>query len=99
MRLIFVCPNCGADLKCGELLSDPPVPVMNCNECGFIWYGKIDFDGDMRIPFMPPSTYDWNASGEYVPECCRGCSNHPKNGGSGVCVCALPYFSKDGVTC
>lgn len=25
----------------------------------------------------------------YVPESCRGCSNHPSNGGSGVCYCIL----------
>ena len=27
-----------------------------------------------------------------VPECCKGCSNHPSNGGSGICHCTLPYF-------
>jgi len=23
---------------------------------------------------------------------CRGCSNHPNNGGSGICHCTIPYF-------
>lgn len=26
------------------------------------------------------------------PSCCDGCSNNPKNGGSGICSCALPYM-------
>ena len=26
------------------------------------------------------------------PSCCDGCSNNPKNGGSGVCNCTLPYM-------
>lgn len=24
-----------------------------------------------------------------IPLCCRNCSNHPKNGGSGICHCIL----------
>ena len=26
------------------------------------------------------------------PSCCDGCSNNPKNGGSGICNCTLPYM-------
>ena len=26
------------------------------------------------------------------PDCCDGCSNNPKNGGSGICNCTLPYM-------
>lgn len=29
----------------------------------------------------------------YVPDCCRYCSNHPSNGGSGICHCVLPYLA------
>ena len=25
----------------------------------------------------------------YIPEACRHCSNHPSNGGSGICQCIL----------
>ena len=98
MKLIYVCPNCGTDLEGGELLANPPVPFVRCPECGFIWYGKMNFE-EMRIPFAPPIQYDWNASGEDIPACCRRCNNHPSNGGSGVCLCALPYFTNGGVTC
>ena len=27
-----------------------------------------------------------------IPEPCRGCSNHPSNGGSGICNCTLGQF-------
>lgn len=26
---------------------------------------------------------------KYIPEACRNCSNHPSNGGSGICQCIL----------
>ena len=26
------------------------------------------------------------------PDCCTECSNNPKNGGSGICNCTLPYM-------
>lgn len=26
------------------------------------------------------------------PDCCDGCSNNPKNGGSGICNCTLPHM-------
>ena len=32
-----------------------------------------------------------------VPACCKNCSNHPSNGGSGICNCAAPYLGL--VTC
>lgn len=25
----------------------------------------------------------------YIPEACKSCSNHPSNGGSGICNCTL----------
>ena len=31
-----------------------------------------------------------------VPESCLGCSNHPSNGGSGICNCILGQFR---ITC
>ena len=27
-----------------------------------------------------------------IPEPCRGCSNHPNNGGSGICNCTLGQY-------
>ena len=28
-----------------------------------------------------------------MPSVCEGCSNNPKNGGSGICNCTIPYFA------
>ena len=32
----------------------------------------------------------------YIPEACRSCTNHPSNGGTGICHCTLGSYS---VTC
>ena len=48
---------------------------------------------------IEPAISDWMR--EYLnveqcetnfPSCCDGCSNNPKNGGSGICNCTLPYM-------
>jgi hypothetical protein len=36
---------------------------------------------------FPAEFYDENC-----PQVCVGCSNNPKNGGSGICNCTLPYM-------
>lgn len=40
-----------------------------------------------RLPSLPQSTELW----DWVPQACRTCSNHPMNGGSGLCCCSLAY--------
>lgn len=35
--------------------------------------------------------YEWT-----IPQACRSCSNHPSNGGSGICHCTL---GKPQITC
>ena len=30
---------------------------------------------------------------EGIPNACKGCSNHPSNGGSGICHCTIPQMS------
>lgn len=32
-----------------------------------------------------------------IPACCVNCSNHPSNGGSGICNCVAPFLNQ--VTC
>ena len=34
-----------------------------------------------------------NGTDYYVPPACRGCSNHPSNGGSGICHCTLGGYT------
>lgn len=48
---------------------------------------------------LPSSLNDINLTNvlEYgdIPNCCKSCSNHPSNGGSGICNCTAPYFEKN----
>lgn len=37
---------------------------------------------------QPLQTFEIN-----YPDVCDGCSNNPKNGGSGICNCTIPYLS------
>ena len=98
MKIVYTCPACGADIKRIMYLTDPPRPGLKCTKCAWSWYGDVEFE-EIRVPFTPPVPYDWNTSCEPIPECCRNCRNHPVNGGSGFCMCAMPYFSGGGVTC
>lgn len=41
------------------------------------------------FPDTDSTTVDLNA----IPQCCRGCSNHPLNGGSGNCNCVAPFLN------
>lgn len=50
---------------------------------------------------MEQQVYNWfedygkrflEVNGYDYPDCCDGCSNNPKNGGSGICNCTLPYM-------
>ncbi len=50
---------------------------------------------------MEPQVYNWfedygkrylEVNGFDYPDCCDECSNNPKNGGSGICNCTLPYM-------
>lgn len=47
-----------------------------------------DYYGCRRAqPYCEKNTYIYQ--NEYVPDACRNCSNHPSNGGSGICFCTL----------
>ena len=40
-------------------------------------------------PYIHPFVTDESS----IPDCCKRCSNHPSNGGSGICNCVLPYVT------
>lgn len=46
------------------------------------------------VPDWTPDT--WNPKLAHIPEACRHCSNHPCNGGDGICNCTLGLMT---VTC
>lgn len=48
-----------------------------------------------RLPTLPQAEEPPLMRGAWDPtDPCRGCSNHPNNGGSGVCHCTIPYFHR-----
>lgn len=56
-----------------------------CPRCGRVnapWVSQCGCQGSV---FKKIDT--WSPSG--IPEACRNCSNHPSNGGSGICHCTL----------
>lgn len=42
-----------------------------------------------RDPLIYPATIAPQVHHPLIPEACRGCANHPSNGGSGICTCTL----------
>jgi len=75
----------------------------NCPDCCVL---QDTCDGCQRATSIPSNKIespitDWWLKKDLwsdIPSCCRGCSNHPSNGGSGICHCTLPYMHGYGVT-
>lgn len=43
-----------------------------------------------EFPNLPHIPYiNCDSTNYTIPDPCRGCSNHPSNGGSGICFCTL----------
>lgn len=51
MRILEVCPECGADIEYIEICTNPPIPVRKCKKCNWIWEGKPE--ETVRVPFNP----------------------------------------------
>lgn len=73
----------GSRYRVDRLIEDCMEPVVsNTNyELDYEWLKKILSEQ----PILEPFKIDY-------PSCCDGCSNNPKNGGSGICNCTLPYM-------
>ena len=56
-----------------------------CPRCGRVNAPWVSQCGCKDNVFKKIDT--WSPSG--IPEACRNCSNHPSNGGSGICNCTL----------
>ena len=80
--IVYTCPRCGNDLQEIALTSNPPQYQKFCSRCG---WSHTTVDEIYRIPYQLEATSALN----YVPEACKKCSNHPSNGGSGICHCTL----------
>ena len=92
MQIIYTCPKCGHDLQELMLPSNPPQYEKRCPNCGWNHIEKQD-DGFVRIPYNEMNYVDgsWECTMKYayIPSPCKACSNHPSNGGSGICNCIL----------
>lgn len=51
MRIVQVCPKCGADIIEEAICTDPPIPVMRCTKCDWEWEGEQE--DIIRVPFHP----------------------------------------------
>lgn len=89
MMVVYTCPKCGSDLEDLILATYPPRSMKRCTnpKCG--WSYTEGDDVVVRIPYQIPNDFG-------IPDCCRNCSNHPRNGGSGICCCTLPYMTTSG---
>ena len=94
MRIIETCPVCGSDLYDEVIDVYPPIQRKICSKCGWSLAGRNE--EVVRIPFKPQNSSWCEATYDPVPPCCRHCSNHPCNGGSGICNCTLPYMTYTG---
>lgn len=84
MIIVETCPKCGHDLVDEVLTVIPPIPRKSCPKCGWFWEGEPD--QVVRVPFREEiKAPAWDD----IPPACVGCSNHPSNGGSGICHCML----------
>jgi len=47
---------------------------------------ELDNISDINIPKV---TYSDPIKNFFMPDACKNCSNHPSNGGTGICNCIL----------
>ena len=82
MIIIETCPECGHDLVDYVIDTYPPIETKQCLNCGKTFYKERE--EVIRVPYGG-NTYSLNQ----IPLSCQNCSNHPSNGGSGICHCTL----------
>ena len=88
--IIYTCPKCGADLEELVLCSYPPKYKKRCPKCGYSY--TEESDPIIRIPYVEPTPLEQPykiSCADVISDACESCSNHPKNGGSGICNCTL----------
>ena len=92
MEIVYVCPKCGGNLINLCLPSIPPKYQKECTSCGWV-SPIIKKERDIiRIPYPTKEDHSKDvttATTQWIPDACKNCSNHPSNGGSGMCNCTL----------
>ena len=109
MIIVETCPKCGHDLIDTVIATYPPIPRKECPSCGWYWEGepeqmiRVPFNGNHPVERMNGIDFDklmrWECveTSAWIPPACRGCMNHPSNGGSGICNCTLG--NQGSITC
>lgn len=90
IRVVEVCPECGADIEYTILTSNPPIHVKKCTKCDWQWRDDRESVEVIRVPAVQTKRVSFETGMTY--NCCRDCANHPNNGGNGNCNCTLPYM-------
>ena len=66
---------------------DCDMKLLNCSDCPRVYaHNKRNTDIDVDWNKFNINTYS------NIPEACRHCSNHPSNGGDGICWCVLGSY-------
>ena len=87
MTIIYTCPKCGGDLHDICIATYPPKRKLQCFACGWS-ESTIEDNAIIKIPYIENKFNTRNP--------CRNCTNHPSNGGTGICHCTLGSIQ---VTC
>ena len=72
----FICCNCGKSFNGGEIIQGN----FYCPMCASIIHAN---NSKSHLNNM------WQYNFDDIPEACKTRSNHPSNGGSGICHCTL----------
>lgn len=83
---VFYCPMCASVINA----NNKPAPINPPEPPNIPQMPDIP-----KAPTVPQIPY-WPTINMFdVPEACKACSNHPSNGGSGICHCTIPYFHRE----
>ena len=76
-----------------------PQPSLVCCNCGKRFNGGELIQGNFYCPMCASIIHANNSKGssdnsqqsllDNIPDVCKRCTNHPSNGGSGICQCTL----------
>lgn len=83
--IIYTCPKCGGDLIEEVICTYPPINKTTCTKCGWTYEEMETIE---KIPF-PINDIKFIHCDSSISMACKNCSNHPSNGGSGICHCTL----------